>query len=80
MPGLMGAQMRRRGKVDSFSSGVEEGAKGMAYGLYDGITGLVTEPLRGAKSGGVDGFIKGSWNSGGSSSLASLPARMLSGR
>lgn len=58
----MGAQSRRRGKVDSFTSGVEEGAKGMAFGLYDGITGLVTEPLRGAKTGGVDGFIKGSWN------------------
>jgi len=29
------------------------------YGLYDGITGLVTQPLQGAQKGGFGGFLKG---------------------
>jgi hypothetical protein len=62
---MMGAHSRRRGKVDSLTSGVQEGAKGLAFGIFDGITGLVTEPYRGAKSGGVDGLVKGAWNGGG---------------
>ncbi|BEJ13699.1 hypothetical protein CspHIS471_0308730 [Cutaneotrichosporon sp. HIS471] len=62
VPGILGGQTRRRGKVDSLTTGVQEGAKGLAYGIFDGITGLVTEPYRGAKSGGVDGFVKGAWN------------------
>ena len=27
--------------------------------MYDGITGLVTQPIDGARSGGASGFIKG---------------------
>ncbi|GMK53538.1 hypothetical protein CspeluHIS016_0101240 [Cutaneotrichosporon spelunceum] len=62
VPGIMGGQTRRRGNVDSFTTGVQEGAKGLAYGIFDGITGLVTEPYRGAKSDGANGFVKGAWN------------------
>lgn len=51
VPGYFGADVRRRGKVDSLRSGVKEGAKGFAYGLADGLTGLVTEPVKGAKEG-----------------------------
>lgn len=29
------------------------------YGLYDGISGLVTQPLEGAKKDGLFGLIKG---------------------
>ena len=29
------------------------------YGLYDGITGLVTQPIRGARKEGVTGALKG---------------------
>lgn len=33
--------------------------KGFGYGLYDGISGLVTQPVDGARSEGVVGFVKG---------------------
>ena len=33
--------------------------KEFGFGLYDGITGLVTQPLRGAKREGMSGLIKG---------------------
>jgi sterol 3beta-glucosyltransferase len=29
------------------------------YGFYDGITGIVTQPIKGAKEGGTLGFAKG---------------------
>ena len=51
MPGYFGSEVRRRGKVDSRRSGVKEGAKGFAYGLADGLSGLVMEPVKGAKEG-----------------------------
>lgn len=50
MPKFLGSEVRRRGKVDDFRSGVTEGAKGFAYGFVDGFAGLVTEPVRGAKN------------------------------
>lgn len=31
----------------------------LAYGFYDGITGLVTQPIRGAQEAGVIGAIAG---------------------
>lgn len=49
MPGMMGGRVRRRPKVDSLQSGVVEGARGLAYGIADGVTGLVTQPYDGAK-------------------------------
>jgi hypothetical protein len=33
--------------------------KGLGLGFYDGISGLVTQPIKGAKEGGGAGFIKG---------------------
>lgn len=46
-------------KVTSFSSGLKVAGKEFGFGLYDGITGLVTQPMRGAaKEGGV-GAMKG---------------------
>lgn len=29
------------------------------YGIYDGVSGLFTQPINGAKQEGVGGFIKG---------------------
>lgn len=29
------------------------------FGVYDGVSGLFTQPFNGAKHGGVGGFIKG---------------------
>ena len=31
----------------------------LGYGLFDGITGLVTQPIDGAKKEGIAGFVKG---------------------
>jgi sterol 3beta-glucosyltransferase len=49
IPRLIGSSTRQRGKVDDFQSGVREGAKGVFYGYWDGIMGLVTEPIEGAQ-------------------------------
>lgn len=51
VPGYFGSEVRHRGKVDNLRSGVKEGAKGFAYGLADGLSGLVTEPYKGAREG-----------------------------
>ncbi|WVF67372.1 hypothetical protein IAT40_002127 [Kwoniella sp. CBS 6097] len=59
IPKLIGSSSRERGKVHDFESGVREGAKGVFYGYWDGITGLVTEPVEGAKKEGFVGALKG---------------------
>ncbi|KAF5363232.1 hypothetical protein D9758_008389 [Tetrapyrgos nigripes] len=59
-PKLYGSEVREAGHVKDFSSGLKEGGKGLFYGYYDGITGLVTEPIRGAKKEGFIGAVKGS--------------------
>ncbi|KAI0966464.1 hypothetical protein F4678DRAFT_449497 [Xylaria arbuscula] len=46
-------------KVTSFSSGLKVAGKEFGFGLYDGITGLVTQPLKGAEKEGGAGLIKG---------------------
>lgn len=45
--------------VTGVSSGFKVGAKVFGQGLYDGVTGLVTQPVKGAKEGGVGGFVGG---------------------
>jgi len=59
-PRVYGSKVRQPGKVTDFTSGVKEAGKGLFYGYYDGITGLVREPIQGAKKGGFIGAIKGS--------------------
>jgi hypothetical protein len=49
VPRLLGSAVRERGKVDSLTSGMAEGGKGFGFGIWDGVTGLVTEPIHGAK-------------------------------
>lgn len=46
-------------KVTSFESGLKIAGKEFGYGLYDGLTGLVTQPLRGAEKEGAVGLAKG---------------------
>ncbi|ORY57798.1 uncharacterized protein BCR38DRAFT_461077 [Pseudomassariella vexata] len=46
-------------KVTSFSTGLKVAGKEFGYGMYDGITGLVTQPLKGAQKEGAVGLIKG---------------------
>jgi len=51
--------VRRQDKITDFKSGVTTAGKEFAYGWYDGISGLVTQPLNGAKKHGVKGFLEG---------------------
>ena len=56
IPGLIGSDTRERGKITGASSGFIEGGLGLVYGIWDGVTGLVTEPYVGMKQ---DGGAKG---------------------
>ncbi|KAK0100746.1 hypothetical protein ONS95_007196 [Cadophora gregata] len=51
--------VRRRDNITGFGSGVKVASKEVYYGLYDGITGLVTQPYSGAQRDGPVGFVKG---------------------
>lgn len=51
--------VRKSEKITGIGSGVTAAGKEFGYGFFDGITGLVTQPLAGAKKEGVAGFFKG---------------------
>ena len=51
--------VRKPDKITDFRSGLKAAGKEFGFGLYDGITGLVTQPVRGAQKEGAAGFIKG---------------------
>ncbi|KAJ7144963.1 UDP-Glycosyltransferase/glycogen phosphorylase [Mycena crocata] len=85
-PKLYGSKVRKTGKVTNFASGLKEGGKGLFYGYYDGITGLVREPYEGAQKDGFMGAVKGSLRSfanatirpaGGIVGMIAHPARGL---
>ncbi|GHJ85208.1 hypothetical protein NliqN6_1610 [Naganishia liquefaciens] len=60
LPSLYGTKERRsRTKVTGAGSGFIAGGKGLAFGFYDGISGLVLDPWEGAKKSGGAGFAKG---------------------
>lgn len=41
------------------AQGVANGAMSFAHGISSGVSGLITDPVRGAKQGGAAGFLKG---------------------
>ncbi|KAF2633110.1 glycosyltransferase family 1 protein [Macroventuria anomochaeta] len=51
--------MRPQERVTDFRSGVKAVGREFGFGFYDGITGLVTQPWKGAREKGASGFIKG---------------------
>ncbi|RDL38700.1 uncharacterized protein BP5553_03040 [Venustampulla echinocandica] len=51
--------VRPEAKIDGVKSGLVAAGKGFGHGLYDGLTGLVTQPYNGAKKDGAVGFLKG---------------------
>src|ERR1700710_2676088 len=51
--------VRSPDRITDFKSGVTAAGKGFAYGWYDGISGLVTQPLDGARKHGIKGFLEG---------------------
>lgn len=59
-PKLYGDEtVRKSDKVVDLQSGLKAAGKEFGYGFYDGITGLITQPLAGARKEGAAGFIKG---------------------
>ncbi|KAI9759288.1 MAG: hypothetical protein M4579_002417 [Chaenotheca gracillima] len=51
--------VRQEDKVTGLQSGLKAAGKEFGFGIYDGISGVVTQPLQGAKKEGAAGFVKG---------------------
>ncbi|KAM5345427.1 hypothetical protein ACJ41O_011289 [Fusarium nematophilum] len=51
--------VRRPTRVTGFRSGLRAARGEFVYGIYDGFTGVVRLPVRGAKEHGAIGFVKG---------------------
>ncbi|KAI0817018.1 hypothetical protein GGR55DRAFT_618645 [Xylaria sp. FL0064] len=43
-------------EITGFRSGCAAGSQSLLYGFYDGITGVVMLPYKGAKGAGIKGF------------------------
>ncbi|GIY23535.1 vacuolar protein sorting-associated protein 13 [Caerostris darwini] len=56
-------QKKRRQNISrrpqDFTHGIAQSGKGLVMGVFDGVTGIVTKPIEGAREGGVGGFFKG---------------------
>ncbi|KAF1939015.1 UDP-Glycosyltransferase/glycogen phosphorylase [Clathrospora elynae] len=74
VPKLYGAEVRQVDKVTDLQSGIRTAAKEFGFGLYDGITGIVTDPYKGAKKEGGIGFVKGVGRG-----IMSVPFRVMGG-
>ena len=51
--------VRRADTITGVKSGMKAAGKDLALGFYDGVTGLVTHPIREAKEHGVAGLLSG---------------------
>lgn len=59
-PRLYGDEtVRRPPRVTGLHSGFRAGRDELLYGVTDGVTGIVTQPYRGAKNNGVIGAVRG---------------------
>ncbi|KAB5578470.1 glycosyltransferase family 28 domain-containing protein [Coniochaeta sp. 2T2.1] len=77
--------VRREERVTDFASGLKIAGKEFGLGMFDGISGLVTQPLRGAQKEGAAGLAKG-FGKGigglvlkGGAAVWSLPAYTMKG-
>ena len=77
--------VRREERVTDFASGLKIAGKEFGLGMFDGISGLVTQPLRGAEKEGAAGLMKG-FGKGigglvlkGGAAVWSLPAYTMKG-
>ncbi|KAL2136272.1 hypothetical protein VTI74DRAFT_4507 [Chaetomium olivicolor] len=72
-------------KVTGLASGLKIAGKEFGLGFYDGISGLVTQPWKGAEKEGAKGFVKGVGKGIGgmflksSAAICSLPAYTMQG-
>lgn len=54
------SRMRQDSKgVEDIGDVIREGGGALAKGFFRGVTGILTKPLEGAKSSGVEGFVQG---------------------
>lgn len=51
--------VRPQEKITGFGSGLKAAVKELIYGTYDGVTGILTQPIIGARDEGVLGATKG---------------------
>ncbi|KAK5188736.1 hypothetical protein LTR72_011683 [Exophiala xenobiotica] len=72
-------------KVTGIQSGLKAAGSLFGFGMFDAITGLATQPLRGAQRDGITGFIKGGGKGLGgfvlkpAAAILALPAYTLKG-
>ncbi|KAM3089437.1 hypothetical protein ACMFMG_001036 [Clarireedia jacksonii] len=52
-------ELRQRPAVVGLRSGIMAAGKGLVTGLYDGLSGFLMQPIKGAKEAGASGFAKG---------------------
>ncbi|KUI57120.1 Sterol 3-beta-glucosyltransferase UGT80B1 [Cytospora mali] len=77
--------VRKQEKVTGFGSGFMVAWKELGLGVYDGVSGLATQPIRGAQKEGGVGFIKGFGKGIGglilkpAAGVWSVPAYMMKG-
>lgn len=51
--------VRPHENVTGIKSGLKAAGKDFTHGIYDGVTGVVTQPVHGAMEEGPVGFLKG---------------------
>lgn len=56
---IKGREQESRHKAKNVGEGLLLGAQGFGKGLFHGVTGLVTQPIDGARKGGAGGLAKG---------------------
>ncbi|KAI7411516.1 UDP-Glycosyltransferase/glycogen phosphorylase [Hortaea werneckii] len=77
--------VRKSDKVSGWRSGLKVAGKEFGFGMYDGITGLITQPIKGATEEGGIGFLKGFGKGVGGfffkpgAALFSIPAYSMNG-
>ncbi|KAL3424213.1 sterol glucosyltransferase [Phlyctema vagabunda] len=59
IPSLYGEKLAKRGAVTDWKSGAIVATKGLGMGFFNGFTGIVTQPIKGAMDDGFKGFGKG---------------------
>lgn len=64
----------RRHHVRGIREGLIQGSKELSLGVYEGVTGLVLGPMRGAQENGALGFVKGTITG-----LIGLPVKPVAG-
>jgi hypothetical protein len=53
------ANLSRPTRITGMKSGLKAAGEEFIYGIYDGFTGIVVQPYKGARDGGPVGFVKG---------------------